>query len=103
MSHKSHALLALVKGKLALHQKVYVEGLLNNREFQTETGQHRTTSQVMAGDLRILEDFAVASDDANQIEKTDANSVEILGYITAGITAGITGDEYRTFELAHLK
>lgn len=99
VSQKSRALLDLVKGKLALHQKVYVEGLLNTRDFLTETGKYRTTSQVMAGELRILEDFAVASNDANKTEKTDENSVEILGFITADIA----GDEFRTFELAHLK
>lgn len=99
VSQKSHGLLGLVKGKLALHQKVSVEGLLITSEFVTENGKCRTTSQVMVGGMRILEDFAVASGDANKTEKIDENSVEIFGYITEDIK----GDEFRTFELAYLK
>lgn len=99
VSQKSHGLLDLVKGKLALHQKVSVDGLLITSEFLTENGKCRTTSQVMVGGMRILEDFAVASGDANKTEKFDENSVEIFGYITDDIK----GDEFRTFELGYLK
>lgn len=103
VTHRSHPLLSVANSKLAVNQKVYIEGKLSTSRFRTENGKHRTTSAIICGELRILDDFAVASStentNATQTEPIDENSVEILGHISTAIS----GDEYRTFTLANAK
>lgn len=84
----------MVKSKVAVDQKVHIEGKLNTSKFQTHDGKNRSTSAIMATNIHIFSDVETASE-----EFVDENSVELAGKITTEIT----GNDFKTFTLGTLK
>ncbi|XP_055319672.1 uncharacterized protein LOC129577147 isoform X1 [Sitodiplosis mosellana] len=113
LTQRNAVLLDMMKTNLALEQKVHIAGKLNTSRFQTYDGKHRSTSAIMATQVFIFSDGAVAKDSkhASTTETApnevavpepviDENSVELSGTITTGISGG---DQFKSFTLGTLK
>lgn len=98
VTNRNTGLLNIVKEKLALEQPVNIVGKLNTIRFETDDGKHRSASTIMATEVYIISDVAVAKDSNNADSGVivDLNSVELTGTITTAIT----GNKFRSFTLA---
>lgn len=98
VTNRNTGLLNIVKEKLALEQPVNIVGKLNTIRFETDDGKHRSASAIMATEVYIISDVAVAKDSNNADSGgvVDLNSVELTGIITTAIT----GSKFRSFTLA---
>lgn len=101
-SNRSAAILDFAK-KLQPNQDVSVEGKLSTFRIQTDEGKHRHVSAIVATELCIITDSAVAIDfdiSESQTElKPDNNCVELLGTIITDLA----GTNFKTFTLATVR
>lgn len=96
------AVFNMAKTNLEINQTVFVQGKLNSNRIVTENEKHRTTTAIMATELRIINDFAVESDSKSAttpIEAADENTVELFGHISSNVT----GNDFKSFTLATIK
>lgn len=87
---------------MEIDQTVFVQGKLNSNRIRTEGDKHRTSTAIMATELRIIKDFAVKNDSNSATTSTEAgdeNSVELIGHITTDVT----GNTFKSFTLATIK
>lgn len=98
VTNRNAALFDIVKTKLALEQRVNIEGKLNTIRFETDDGKYRSSSTIMATEVCIFSDVAVANESNNgdPTQIFDENSVELTGTITTPITS----KNFRSFTLA---
>lgn len=99
-TERNPILLDIASTKLALGQKVRVEGNLRSEYFTSDDGRRKTKTTIMATELCIFSDVGVANDSENsqsiQDEAVDENKVELSGVVTNVVT----GDEFKAFYLA---
>lgn len=96
VTNRNPALMNLAKLKLAKDLSVSIEGKLSTMQFQTNDKKRRSNSAIIATELCIFSDSAVANNPSNPI---DENCVELLG----SVSTDIRGSDFKTFTLASVK
>lgn len=99
VSNRSAAILDVAK-RLKPEHNVSVEGKLSTARIQTDEGKHRSVSAIVATELCIVADAAVASDaNESRTRLYHSNCVELLG----AISTEVTGTNFKTFTLSTIK
>ncbi|XP_031641133.1 uncharacterized protein LOC116352570 [Contarinia nasturtii] len=88
-----------LKSNLTSDHNLYVDGVLKTKQFENDENQVRSTSVVIATDVRIYNEAITSDNSTNKSEdaakRFDVNSVEAFGEIVTSIQ----GDDHRRFIL----